>query len=115
MLSSAKYSHTIHNYDLEHLSSFHFLKPSQMWSEYADIRFEEVGPEASSVDIDISFMPRVHGDKDFDGKGGVLAHAFYPYHGDVHIDEAEEWTSNSPEGKRGISKSSFKSLSHINS
>jgi matrix metalloproteinase-14 (membrane-inserted) len=71
----------------------------QVWSMVANINFRRVF--SGSVDIDIAFVPQVHGDGyDFDGSGGTLAHAFYPvYGGDVHMDEAERWTIGTYEGE----------------
>ncbi|NMO23562.1 matrixin family metalloprotease [Pyxidicoccus fallax] len=62
------------------------------WSHVARIGFTEV---ASPGDIQIGWYAGDHGDGySFDGANGVLAHAFYPTHGDVHFDEAEYWTNN---------------------
>jgi hypothetical protein len=52
------------------------------------------------------FFQRDHGDNfPFDGKGVILAHAFFPNGGrsiDVHFDADEAWTTipNSNEGKK---------------
>ena len=50
--------------------------------------------------IDISFARYNHGDGDpFDGRGGTLAHAYFPiFGGNVHFDDSEFWTINSYRG-----------------
>ena len=50
--------------------------------------------------IDISFNRFNHGDGDpFDGRGGTLAHAYFPiYGGNAHFDDSEFWTINSYRG-----------------
>ena len=70
-----------------------------IWQNQTDIRFLQV---CDSIDADITFMWVIgnHGDGyNFDGVGGILAHAFYPppngiYAGDVHFDDAETWTTD---------------------
>merc|ERR1712119_254333 len=68
------------------------------WSDVADLEFERV--EAGEAHIDIQFGKGEHGDADpFDGRGGTLAHAFFPrYGGDIHLDDSEQWSANSIRG-----------------
>ena len=48
------------------------------WQAAANINFKEV--QTNSADILVSFAPGQHGDPyPFDGRGGTLAHAYYPY------------------------------------
>ena len=63
-----------------------------MWADVTPLTFQEV--EANEeADFVIIFGRGNHGDNyPFDGRGGVLAHAFFPRNGRVHFDDAEPWT-----------------------
>jgi len=73
-------------------------KAFDVWSRVTDLKFEE--KRSGKVHIEIRFERRSHGDDDpFDGEGGTLAHAFFPvFGGDVHFDEEEDWTVDTPKG-----------------
>ncbi|XP_066927725.1 macrophage metalloelastase-like [Clytia hemisphaerica] len=81
-------------------------KAFKLWSSACDIRFKQV---RNNPDIEISFQSRGHGDGNyFDGRGGILAHAFYPQSGkqgsetlvgDIHFDNAEQFEAQSKEGR----------------
>ena len=73
-------------------------KALNVWADVTDLTFEQ--RSFGKVHIDIKFENSMHGDGDpFDGKGGTLAHAFFPvYGGDAHFDNSESWTINSFKG-----------------
>ena len=73
-------------------------KALNVWADVTDLTFEQ--RSFGKVHIDIKFENSMHGDGDpFDGKGGTLAHAFFPvYGGDAHFDDSESWTINSFKG-----------------
>ncbi|CAF0993474.1 unnamed protein product [Rotaria magnacalcarata] len=66
-----------------------------IWSYPSQLRFRQAN-EMEHPDIEFLFAQGYHEDGyQFDGKGSVLAHAFYPEEhlgGDVHYDEDEDWT-----------------------
>lgn len=72
-------------------------KAFQIWSDVSPLKFRRV--YAGEADIMIHFAYGAHGDfHPFDGKDGILAHAFQPgpgIGGDAHFDEAETWSKNS--------------------
>lgn len=74
-----------------------------IWSRRANIGFKEVDDD--DPDIWVKFLTYYHDDPyPFDGEGGTLAHAFYPHNneglsGDVHFDDAEDYTYQSPKGR----------------
>ncbi|MDO6745597.1 matrixin family metalloprotease, partial [Tenacibaculum soleae] len=68
-----------------------------LWTEVTPLTFTEI--QNPNADIIIAFEEGDHGDgSNFDGTGGVLAHAFFPppnggsLAGDMHFDESEAWT-----------------------
>jgi len=67
-------------------------KAFAMWSAVTPLRFTET---SGSSDFTIGFYSRSHGDgAPFDGRGRVLAHAYFPSNGRIHFDEDETWGIN---------------------
>uniref|UniRef100_A0A1I7ZI23 ZnMc domain-containing protein n=1 Tax=Steinernema glaseri TaxID=37863 RepID=A0A1I7ZI23_9BILA len=67
-------------------------KAFRVWEANSPLRFQE--RTRGQVHIEFVFARGRHGDGEpFDGKGHVLAHAFFPrFGGDVHLDDDEYWT-----------------------
>uniref|UniRef100_A0A914XXW1 Peptidase metallopeptidase domain-containing protein n=1 Tax=Panagrolaimus superbus TaxID=310955 RepID=A0A914XXW1_9BILA len=63
------------------------------WSAVVPLDFVETNDV--NADIKVGWEGRSHGDgNNFDGQGGVLAHAFYPTVGKVHFDDDDFWAAN---------------------
>ncbi|XP_074867549.1 matrix metalloproteinase-9 isoform X2 [Carettochelys insculpta] len=71
-----------------------FARAFQVWSEVSPLTFTQL--HSGEADIMILFGTQEHGDGyPFDGKDGLLAHAFPPgkgVQGDAHFDDDEFWT-----------------------
>jgi len=62
-----------------------------IWAQVVPLTFTEVSPQ-SRPDMVFGFAAKDHGDGSaFDGKGRVLAHAFFPENGRLHFDNDEIW------------------------
>ncbi|XP_049323820.1 matrix metalloproteinase-25 [Astyanax mexicanus] len=72
------------------------------WSDVAPLSFTRLSspsPQARPprADIKINFTSGFHEDAyPFDGRGGTLAHAFFPEIGDIHFDDEENWSYGAP-------------------
>jgi hypothetical protein len=80
------------------------------WQHNANIVLQEKRDDSANILID--FYKRNHGDKvDFDGRGGVVAHAFPPRSsgigGDIHLDQDEVWDFSCNKGEKQWGKISF--------
>uniref|UniRef100_A0A3Q3F6N9 Collagenase 3 n=1 Tax=Labrus bergylta TaxID=56723 RepID=A0A3Q3F6N9_9LABR len=62
----------------------------KIWSNVAPMKFRKRNRKEADIELSSDGSP-------FDGKGGILAHAFQPGYGiggDVHFDADEEWSFN---------------------
>lgn len=81
-------------------------KAFEAWAKYSRLKFKRVYDP--SADIIIAFGSYYHGDRyPFDGRGNILAHAFYPYEeksfgGDIHFDNEENWLENAETMAEGV-------------
>ncbi|KAK9879749.1 hypothetical protein WA026_006812 [Henosepilachna vigintioctopunctata] len=89
-----KYPEAMKKWDVDNTFEQAFNK----WSEHSNIMFEAA--TYGKIDIEIKFVKGQHGDETpFTGPGNVVAHAFFPTSGgDIHFDDYETWTINSPKG-----------------
>nr|XP_033330394.1 matrix metalloproteinase-2 isoform X2 [Megalopta genalis] len=76
-----------------------------LWARNSRLTFQEVNSDRA--DILVYFHRGYHGDGyPFDGKGQILAHAFFPGRdrgGDVHFDEEEIWLLQDDSNEEGTS------------
>ncbi len=65
------------------------------WASHTELTFREV-TGSEKADFNLAFEYGNHTDGfPFDGRGGTLAHAFYPwdsYSGHIHFDTTEKWS-----------------------
>ncbi|KAF2316184.1 hypothetical protein GH714_041525 [Hevea brasiliensis] len=70
----------------------------QTWAANTHFRFARV-QDYTTADIKIGFYRGNHGDgSSFDGRGGILAHAFAPQDGRFHYDADETWAVGATPG-----------------
>ncbi|XP_008802827.2 metalloendoproteinase 1-MMP-like [Phoenix dactylifera] len=68
-----------------------FRRAFRRWASVIPVRFEEAA-QYEAADVKVGFYIGDHGDGEpFDGVLGVLAHAFSPDSGLLHLDAAERW------------------------
>ncbi|KAF5306949.1 hypothetical protein FQA39_LY00179 [Lamprigera yunnana] len=82
-----------------------FTKALEVWSKHSRLTFTEV--DSDRADILVYFHRGEHGDNfAFDGRGQVLAHAFFPGSGrggDAHFDLDENWLTREDDNSDGTS------------
>ncbi|XP_042866706.1 matrix metalloproteinase-2-like [Penaeus japonicus] len=86
-----------------------------VWQRESTLVFQEVHKDTKDVDIIIDFVTGDHGDGyKFDGRGGTLAHAFYPgggIGGDMHFDDTENFVTHL-DAKKYVSNSLLVTAAH---
>ena len=85
----------------------------QTWASHTHFKFTRAQAGAKA-DIRVSFEHGDHGDgDDFDGSGGVLAHAFSPTDGRLHFDADEAWAVGVVPGAFDVETVALHEIGHI--
>ena len=93
-------------------------KSFKMWKDVSKLSFRRLADNDNNVDIIVKFGVGRHGDPyAFDGRGGTLAHAFYPgsntgLAGDIHFDDDEIWSINGEEGTTDYTWTALHEIGH---
>ncbi|GFQ03111.1 metalloendoproteinase 1 [Phtheirospermum japonicum] len=89
------------------------LDATDMWASVSDFRFSYI-EDYNQADIKISFQRGAHGDEaPFDGRGGVLAHAFSPPDGTLHYDADEDWVYDTVKDEFDVLTVGLHELGHV--
>lgn len=87
-------------------------KAMNTWAKVSKLRFTKT--TGSKADITIGFYTGAHGDNAaFDGKGGVLAHAYEPQWGMLHFDDQEPWSTTVQSGRTNLTSVAVHELGHV--
>ncbi|KAJ9135247.1 hypothetical protein P3X46_032455 [Hevea brasiliensis] len=85
----------------------------QTWATNTHFRFSKV-QDYRTADITIGFHSGRHGDgSPFDGRGGILAHAFAPQDGRFHYDADEAWTVGATQGAFDLETVALHEIGHL--
>ncbi|XP_051117717.1 metalloendoproteinase 3-MMP-like [Andrographis paniculata] len=83
------------------------------WDHTTRFSFARV-PSNSRSDLSIGFFSGNHNDgSPFDGRGGVLAHAFAPTDGRFHYDAAENWVNGASPGRFDLYTVALHEIGHL--
>ena len=92
-------------------------KAFRMWQSVAQLNFRKLSSNREA-DIIVLFGRAYHNDPyRFDGRGGTLAHAFYPgsntgFAGDIHFDDDETWSLNGAQDTTDLFWTSLHEIGH---
>ncbi|KAF2316185.1 hypothetical protein GH714_041526 [Hevea brasiliensis] len=88
-------------------------KAFQTWAANTHFRFARV-QDYTTADIKIGFYRGNHGDgSSFDGRGGILAHAFAPQDGRFHYDADETWAVGATPGAHDLETVALHEIGHL--
>ncbi|KAH6810726.1 hypothetical protein C2S51_024488 [Perilla frutescens var. frutescens] len=86
---------------------------TNIWAGVSPLKFRYM-KNYEAADIKISFQKKGHGDgSDFDGSGGILAHAFAPTDGRLHFDGDERWVNGVVRGAMDLQTVGLHELGHV--